>query len=380
LGVCLSSLVSLTRKKISFRWLAFLIVVVAVVVSAVLLKLYGTVPIEEAVTSPSAEYAFGLAFTAFLVAALSYSFWNMRFPQYNLEYDYNSEVEVGRKKGEFTFNLEGRVFHGVDCGGVKIVLLQGTPANHEKKVLVPQRRSGTLFTIQNLSGRRMKRLVLRGIPITDANLIVRLGWLGDKEMLANTQVQENLKRLITSASWSSTVWIAPNIPDTLYQQFIFQEKTLAQIETTFEGRIDNLTKDYNDRVEELKNHYMQVSMDVFFSMVKSIRTVIGNADQAILIVLYLLGKRPKEVEDALSALHLEGGTEHLRKALSDKVAEFEELRDMVERLNALFGPAPQPLKEEVSALKKIVSTVASKVKSAAKPGEEKVPVPMGAPV
>lgn len=328
---------SLLRRKATRTKLAMYVGGIAILALAILLQLYGTLSIEEVVNSTTVQYLVGVV----LIVIIARQVWESTFPRYSIEYDYNNEVDMGRKRGEFNFSLEGKTFYGVDCGGVKIILLQGTVAPHEKRLLSPQKKGGRVFTIQRLAGRKLKRLVLRGVPINDPNMIIRLGFLGRDDVLGNQNIVNNLQRMLTSADWSSVVWLAPHLPDELYKQFLFQERSFSEIETTYEGRLDNLIVEFNDRVIELKNHYMSVSMNIFYGMLKSIRTVIGSSDQAMLIVNYLLGKRPKEVEDALTALHLEGGTERLRRAMTDKVQDLEDAKDLSKRLTALFAETPK---------------------------------------
>lgn len=323
------------------------------------LEALGTVRIENYVT---VEMLTGVA-GVIMVLAVAYLAWLGHFPKEYVEPSYNHEAYVGRKRGEFRFELHGKTFHGVDCGGQKIVLLQGTVANHEKKVVKPQKK-GAFYSLGSLTGRPVERLVIRGTPIVNPVDVVELGWLGKKEVVENPAVKANLERLIQSPSWAGTIWIAPYIPDGLYKQFLFNEKTLGEIETEYEGRIGAVTRDFNDRVRALKNHYMTVSSNVFFQMVKTVRNVIGASDNAMLIVLYLLEKKPQEIQDAVTALRLEGGTGRLHRAIEKKLSEFEEIRKMIPRLEEIFGRAtPEKVEMEVSALKRMYEGLKEKVKT-----------------
>jgi len=113
-------------------------------------------------------------------------------------------------------------------------------------------------------------------------------------------------------------------------------------------------------------------MDVFYGMMQSIQKNIRTSDQAILIVNWLIGKRPKEIDDALTALHLEGGTERLHKALLDRTAKLEESKALLDRYQKLFvsppkEPPPRMFEKLRTAVKKKILSPTAETPAGATP-------------
>lgn len=282
-------------------------------------------------------------------------FSDSRFIDYSLETDYNSELKLGKKRGEFSLNIEGKTFYGVDCGGTKLILLQGAPANHEKKVLTPSISSGKIFSLQSFRGRKLNRLVLRGIPVTDVNVIIRLGWMGIEAVESNQQSSKtvtNLKNLITSSEWGGVIWVAPCIPDDLYKQFLFNEKSLSQIETIYEGKLTNIGKDFNHRLEELKEYFHHTGSEVLHQSVEIVKTTIESYEIAFGLITYMLAKNPQEIQDAMTALNLEANKDSLPDVMERKLREIERLKDMFERVGAVIGAAPPEVKTQLTTIEK----------------------------
>lgn len=324
------------------RW--FIVLVIIGIIGAVAgVYYFGTFPIEVLFSD---EVLVAVTVTA-LVSFVAKILYDSHFVDYYVETDFNSEIKLGKKKGEFSFDLENKTFYGVDCGSTKIILLQGSPANHEKKIVTPSFSKGRVFSLQSLQGRKVNRLVLRGVPITSPNTIISLGWLGNPDVEKSVNVSNKLRQMITSPDWSSVIWLAPYIPDDLYKQFIFNEKSLAEIETTYEGKTDNLLRDFNARVGELKNYWLHVGTEVFHESIETIKTTIESYELAAVLVTYMLKKHPSEVQDAIAALNLEAKIDSLPSVIEKKLREIEQFRDQLVRLGGVVGLQPAEVEEKV---------------------------------
>jgi hypothetical protein len=354
------------------RWF-ILLIIIGIIASAVGLYYFGTVSLDFLFSNESIITITAIVMIAFVTKII----YDSHFIDYYLETDFNNEIKLGKKKGEFSFNLEGKNFYGVDCGSTKLILLQGTVANHEKKVLTPSMSGGRIFSLQSLKGQKLNRLILRGVPITNLNTIITLGWLGfeDIEKNLHSPTVTNLKNMITSPDWTGVIWVAPYVPDDIYKQFLFNEKSLAEIETTYEGKTDTILRDFNARIDDLKSYYLHVGSEVFHQSAEIIKTTIQSYELAAILVNYMLSKHPSEVQDTIQALNLEAKIDTLPNVIEKELRKWEQMKEQLVRFGKVFGLQPQEVEEKVSALSKLVSSAQQKIKAvtgkpAPKPIEE----------
>lgn len=347
------------------RWFIIL-VIIGIIASIVGLYYFGTFPVEVLFSN---EMLITITVTV-VVSFIAKVIYDSHFVDYYVETDFNNEIKVGKKKGEFSFDLESKTFYGVDCGLTKIILLQGSPANHEKKIVTPSFSKGRIFSLQSLQGRKVNRLVLRGVPITSSNTIINLGWLGNPDVEKNVNVSNKLKQLITSPDWSSVIWLAPYIPDDLYKQFLFQEKSLAEIETIYEGKTDNILREFNARIDELKNYWLHVGTEVFHESIETIKTTIESYELAAVLVTYMLKKHPSEVQDAIAALNLEAKIDSLPSVIEKQLRQMEQIKDQFLRLGAVVGIQPAETEEKLGALTQAVHAIRKRL-----PGTTGKPAP-----
>jgi hypothetical protein len=356
------------------RWFLFLILV-GIIASGIGLYYFGTVSLGFLFSNESIVTITATVIIAFIAKII----YDSHFTDYYLETDFNNEIKLGKKKGEFSFNLEGKNFYGVDCGSTKIILVQGTVANHEKKVLTPSMGGGRVFSLQSLKGQKLNRLVLRGVPITNVNTIITLGWLGFEDIEKGTYsvTVSNLKKLITSPDWARVIWVAPYVPDDIYKQFLFNEKSLAEIETTYEGKLDNILREWNARIDTLKSYYLHVGSEVFHENIEIIKTTIQSYELAAVLVNYMLSKHPSEVQDTIQALNLEAKIDSLPNVIERELRKFEQMKDQLVRFGKVVGLQPQEVEEKVSVLRQALSGLEQKIrppagKPAPRPAEEQV--------
>lgn len=321
-------------RKVSSRTFMLCVAGAAVLATLLLIEFTGT---RIDVPSLQEDYAPVLAAAA-VILPMAYGIYILRFPKVALEVDYNNEVALGRKRGELTFSLEGKTFNGVDCGKLKVIFLHGAVKSHEKRVYKPQRHYRG-EGIKRLTGRKIDRIVERGVPVTDAQDIVELGWIG-REVLGDPDRKDQLINHIKQPGWEGVIWLAPYIPDELYRSFLFQEKTLPEIESLYEGRLDSLTRNFTKRVTSLKDHYRLKTSVAMYEMVDVISDQFTSVTQAMSIVNYMLKRHPREVADTITALRLEGGLEKFKTVFEKKVGEFEEFKEYVERLAETMGWKP----------------------------------------
>lgn len=353
-----SDKLSPSKGSIFSKWWFLILIVGGIVGTVVGIGLFGTIDLSGLLSSEVLTVILAVV----LIGIFAKVFYDSHFMDYYLEVDYNNELHIGKKRGEFSFNLENKTFYGVDCGRIKVILLQGAVATHEKKVLAPSLTNTRLFSLQSFKGQRLRRIVLRGIPITDVNMILRLGWLGIEnieQQKAPTTVL-NLKKLIRSPDWQGVIWLAPYVPDDIYKQFLFNERSLADIETTFEGTRDNLMRDFNSRLEELKTYYLHVGSEVFHQSAEVIRTTIESYETSAVLVTYMLSKHPSEVQDVLAAMGLESKRD-FGSALEKKVREFEQLKDQLTRLGGVVGLTKPEVEEKISRLREGINTIKERI-------------------
>jgi hypothetical protein len=202
-------------------------------------------------------------------------------------------------------------------------------------------------------------------------MILRLGWLGieDIEQQKNPTVVSNLKKLISSPDWQGVIWLAPYVPDDIYQQFLFNEKSLADIEVTFEGARDNLMRDFNQRIEDLKTYYVHVGTEVFHQSVEVIRTTIESYEIAVVLVTYMLSKHPSEVQDVMAALDLESKRDSLPNVIEKKVREMEDMKEKMLRLGKVVGMASPELETKLAVLEEGFNEIRKKIGAHAPSGK-----------
>jgi hypothetical protein len=344
------------------RWFIFLIII-GIVASGVGLYYFGTVSLDFLFSNESIATITAIVIIAFVTKII----YDSHFTDYYLETNFNNEVKLGKKRGEFSFNLEGKNFYGVDCGSIKVILLQGTVANHEKKVLTPSMSGSRIFSLQSLKGQKLNRLILRGVPITSVNTIITLGWLGFEEIEKNihSTTVANLKNMITSPDWGGVIWVAPYVPDDIYKQFLFNEKSLAEIETTYEGKTDNILRDFNARMDQLKSYWLHVGSEVFHQGAEIIKTTIQSYELAAVLVNYMLSKHPSEVQDTIQALNLEAKIDTLPQVFEKEVRKMETMKDSFVRLGKVFGMEPKEVEEKIGGLAKAFTGLEQKIKGVA---------------
>jgi hypothetical protein len=337
------------KGSIFTRWWFLIIVSVGIAVMLGLLARFGTINLSGLFSGQVAV----IMLVIVLIFIFAKVIYDSHFVDYYLESAYNHEVYMGKKRGEFTFTLEGRTFHVVDCGKIKLVLLQGTVGNHEKKVVTPSiSRAGKIFTIQSLRGQRLKKLVLRGVPITDVAKIRRLGWIGNTAISEgkDATTSKNIESMIKSPDWTGVIWIAPSVPDEVYKQFLFNETTLAEIETTYQANQDLMLHEFNERVDQLKTHFTEVSSELLHETMEVMRVSASSFEDAGVMVAFMLGKHPSEIQDAMSALNLEANIGTLPSVLEKKAQEIERVTEALRRMGRAIGMAPSELEEQIEKM------------------------------
>lgn len=330
------------------KWWLFVLIGISIILALVGLASFGTVDLSFFVS----DAFVGGVLVMIVTALLAKMIWEGHYVEYFLETDFNHEVKIGKKRGEFSFNLEGRTFYGVDCGAIKIILLQGTVSIHEKKVQIPATNKG--FSLQSFSGKKIGRLVLRALPIKDVDMILRLGWLGNDDIAKKKKIDtcNYLIKMMQSPQWAGVIWAAPSIPTELYKQYLYQEESLAYIECTYEAKITALSRESNERLTELKEYYLHIGSEVFHRACNIIKTSIQSYELAVNLVNYMFSQEPSRLQDTMAALNLESKTKTIQDVLRDELRKIEEMREIIQGYSAAIGLTPTE-KEEQSKIEQL---------------------------